>query len=150
MTVQNIETLDKAKWSFLERYLGLSQKSSSRLVAWFTKQQATSWASKERFSLANTSNYQAYTRIWLDKIKGISDEYYEMPAMKQSDWKSPNFSKRHLIARVSTNGYHSKFCEKGGCMTGTQLDDASSVWRGVRILITFSSVYFGNYKLGTN
>ncbi|KAI0985045.1 hypothetical protein GJ496_009708 [Pomphorhynchus laevis] len=35
-----------------------------------------------------------------------------MTAMKQSDWKLPNFSKRHLIARLSTNGYHSKFCEK--------------------------------------
>ncbi|KAI0989668.1 hypothetical protein GJ496_003865 [Pomphorhynchus laevis] len=85
LTVQNIETLDKAKWSFLKRYLGLSQKFLSRLVALFTKQQPTSWISKERFTLANTSNYQAYTRIWRDKIKGVSDEYYEMPAMKQSD-----------------------------------------------------------------
>ncbi|KAI0980349.1 hypothetical protein GJ496_005158 [Pomphorhynchus laevis] len=107
----------------------------------FTKQQPTSWISKERFSLANTSNYQAYTRIWRDKIHGISDEYYEMPAMKQFDWKLSNFSKRHLIARVSTNGYHSEFCEKVGCMTRAQHVDATSVWRGFRILITFSNVY---------
>ncbi|KAI0979601.1 hypothetical protein GJ496_005962 [Pomphorhynchus laevis] len=86
----------------------LSQKFSSRLVALFTKQQPTSWISNERFSLANTSNYQAYTRIWRNKIQGISDEYYEMLVMKQSDWKLPNFSKRHLIARISTNRYHSK------------------------------------------
>ncbi|KAI0984872.1 hypothetical protein GJ496_005119 [Pomphorhynchus laevis] len=69
----------------LNKYDGLSQKSSSRLIALFAKQQPTSWISKERFSLANTLNYQAYTRIWRDKIQGISDEYYEMPGMKQSD-----------------------------------------------------------------
>ena len=106
LTVKDLRTLEGVKAHFLKRVLSVSRKTKNRLV--YILSGASSFVTdlKETFNLEPTASYALFLEELEDKLSSVDPEIYNTPAMQNDNWKTANWSTRHVLKRHAVHGYH--------------------------------------------
>jgi len=106
LTFKDLRTLEGVKAHFLKRLLSVSRKTKNRLV--YILSGASSFVTdlKETFNLEPTASYALFLEELEDKLSSVDPEIYNTPAMQNDNWKTANWSTRHVLKRHAVHGYH--------------------------------------------
>lgn len=110
LTCAQLKELDKAKFTFIKRVLGVSKTASStvtlQIIGWNTLGDELAQEFKLRSSVV--AEYKEYRerKNW----NFVEGNYTDGPAFKGNCWRNPNQKNRSFICRTTVHGLHHLIC----------------------------------------
>ena len=115
LQINHLEILDKSWCDFFKKVLGLPRCCRNRKVIVILNSPTLVESLVLSGRCPITEAYSNYINSLENKLVDIDDEFFKSPAVVQNNWRRSNYPKRHLVCRLSTHGFHHKYCFNAKC-----------------------------------
>jgi hypothetical protein len=110
VTQDHLRKIDSVKSGFLKRALCVAKGTRSRMVLMLCECESGASAIRKSLNLAKTPYFEQYEEELLEKMLEVDLDFYNTPAMINSEWRLARCKDRHAVTRHAVHGFHFECC----------------------------------------
>ena len=149
LKVSDFKLIDAVKWNFFKKVLGVHKNTRNRHVILITGLPSIS-EELVRKGFPRTAAFVDYENELEEKLSDVDPELFETCAFTDATWKGPSYSKRNIVLRASTHGFHSVICDRNchdiypECICFHCGESASSILHAIKCPVIPSLSFLNN------
>ena len=110
LSVKQLQILDRSKFLFFKRVLGVHKTASNRKVAVLADISSLAEDLVRTGRVGSSDIFRSYIRDFEDRLSELPELFFLTPGILQSNWRTAMCENRSVVMRFSVHGFHFSLC----------------------------------------